>query len=52
MGRRKKSEGRSLIMTALAVFGLIMLGAIVVPALVGLIAAAPDIARYIRMQRM
>jgi hypothetical protein len=47
-------EGRrnSTMVKILAAIGLIVIGAIVIPALVGLIAAGPDIQRYLRMRRM
>jgi hypothetical protein len=36
----------------LTVVGLITLGAIVIPAVFGLVTAAPDIARYLKIRRM
>lgn len=39
-------------MQALAVIGLILLGAVFAPILIMLVAAIPDIVRYFRLRRM
>jgi hypothetical protein len=39
-------------MTFLSVVGLILFGAIAIPVLVGMLAAIPDIARYLKMRSM
>jgi hypothetical protein len=48
----ERTGRNSTLMTVLAAIGLIAIGAIVIPALVGLIAAAPDIRRYLHIRRM
>jgi len=44
--------GRPFLWNMLTVIGLIAIGAIIVPAVFGLITAAPDIVRYIKIRRM
>ncbi len=36
----------------MSVIGLITVGAIVIPAVIGLVTAAPDILRYLRIRQM
>ena len=51
--RPKRRDGRRSPLTQLlAAIGLIAIGAIVVPALWGLVAEAPNMRRYLRMLRM
>jgi hypothetical protein len=45
----RRSSGRTQVLAAI---GLIAIGAIVVPALWGLVAEAPNMRRYMRMLRM
>jgi len=48
-GKRYK---RPVMWNVLSVIGLIAIGAIVIPAMVGLVASAPDIVRYLKVRRM
>jgi hypothetical protein len=49
---RMNQNSRSTAMTILGVFGLIMLGAILIPGIVMVIAAIPDIRRYLHIRSM
>jgi hypothetical protein len=49
---RRHDRGHSARTQVLAAIGLIAIGAIVVPALWGLVAEAPNLRRYMRMLRM
>ena len=48
----ERQGGSSMGMKVLAAIGFIAIGAIVVPALWGLIAEAPNLRRYMRIMRM
>ncbi len=52
MAKKVRLSARPMVWNVLTVIGLITVGALVVPAVVGLVTAAPDIVRYLKIRSM